>query len=311
MSKLSLFCRTATAFSRTGEVDEHAMRGYLARFIDARIGVVPGSSGSGEGFALSPAELKKVFEICVAECRGKIQVNGNPPEQHTAKATKELAQIAIDAKVDAVTLFPLAGWHGMKPTELELTGYYDDCLSAIKHPVALAINPIVGHSPKASLVADIIKRYPQIESAILVGMPDAYFVELKALVSRNIAWFAPLNGSLNWLNLGANGLYATEANLIPKTFRAYVDAYEKGDVEGVGRAYTAIKRVNAHTSKWTHSNVRIIKMFMRAFKLPGGEGGIREPYRIPPADEMKKFVDGLLALGIPEIDDQARAAGLK
>ena len=48
---------------------------------------------------------------------------------------------------------------------------------------------------------------------------------------------------------------------------------------------------------------------MKAFKLPGGEGGVREPYRMPPDAEIKTFIEGLIKLGLPEIEEQARASG--
>jgi len=52
-------------------------------------------------------------------------------------------------------------------------------------------------------------------------------------------------------------------------------------------------------------------MAMRIFKLPGWQGGLREPYRMPPDEEVQRFQDGLLRLGLPEIEEQARAAGLE
>ena len=54
-----------------------------------------------------------------------------------------------------------------------------------------------------------------------------------------------------------------------------------------------------------------LKMAMRVLKIPGWEGGLREPYRMPPDEEVQKFADGLLRLGLREIDEQARAAGLE
>jgi hypothetical protein len=44
--------------------------------------------------------------------------------------------------------------------------------------------------------------------------------------------------------------------------------------------------------------------------LPGWEGGMREPCRMPTDEVMKKFAEGLLRLGVPEIDEMARAAGV-
>ena len=147
-----------------------------------------------------------------------------------------MAMLAVEAGVDMVTIFPVSGGHGMKPTDLELAAYYDEVLSAIRHPIALAVNPIVGYTPKATLIADLCKRYRQIESVILVGMSDSYFIQLKGMVSRDLDYYAPFNNSLNWFNLGAAGIYATEANLLPKTYRRYMNLYEQGNLAEVTAA---------------------------------------------------------------------------
>ena len=47
---------------------------------------------------------------------------------------------------------------------------------------------------------------------------------------------------------------------------------------------------------------------MKVLKLPGWEGGLRKPYLMPADDVVRSFADGLLRLGIPEIDEMARAA---
>lgn len=310
MPNISLMCRSATPFNRAGELDEAGFRAFLQRFIDSRIGVVLGSSGTGEGYALTPAELRRVFEIGKEECAGKVTVYGNPPEQHTARMTLELAAIAMAAKVDVITVFALAGWHGMRPSDAELRCYYDTVLGGIRYPVSLAVNPLVGYTPKVSIVADICRRHTQVESVILTGVPDSYFIELKEMVGRNIDYFSPLTGSLNMLALGTVGLFAAEANALPRTYRRYVDAYEQGRVDELATAYAEIKRFLHCVSPWGHANARWVKMFMKSFKLPGGEGGLREPYRLPPPEELEKFKNGLLRLGVPEVDEQARAAGL-
>src|SRR6516164_9624516 len=114
MSEIDFICRTATPFGLDGSLDESGLRTFLQRFIENRIGVVLGSSGTGEGYSLRPEELRRLFEIGVEECRGKVPVYANPPDQHTARITNELAEIAIGAGVDRLIVFPLAGWHGMK-----------------------------------------------------------------------------------------------------------------------------------------------------------------------------------------------------
>jgi hypothetical protein len=51
-------------------------------------------------------------------------------------------------------------------------------------------------------------------------------------------------------------------------------------------------------------------MFMKAFKLPGGEGKLPDPYLGYSDAEAAHFAKGILELNVPEISEMARAAGL-
>src|SRR5690242_10640382 len=105
MLVLDLICRVATTFDAEGRLDEDAFRQYLQRFVDNKIGVYLASGGSGEGHALTLDELRHVYTIGVAVCRGKVPVYANPPEQHTAEATLEHSLIAVDAGVELVNVY--------------------------------------------------------------------------------------------------------------------------------------------------------------------------------------------------------------
>jgi 4-hydroxy-tetrahydrodipicolinate synthase len=306
---IPLLCRTATTFSKSGALDEDALRLYLQRFIDAKLGVYLGSGGTGEGHTLSIDELRRVYQIGVETCKGKVPVYANPPEQYTARATREHNQLAVDCGVEVVNIYALAGLHSMRPTEMELAAYYNDVLSAIKHPVALAAQPLVGYSVKPEMIADLCRRYPQVVAVNLTGVSDLYFLQLKALISRDVAYYVPITASMHTLGFGATGLLATEANIIPKTYRRYLDLYEQKKFDELGYVYADIKRYLDYTSRWNPGPTRWVKMAMKAFKLPGGEGGVREPYRMPPDAEIQKFIEGLIQLGLPEIEEQARASG--
>lgn len=309
MPKLRLFCRVATTFARSGALDEDAFRRYLQRFVDAGIGVYLASAGSGEGNALTEDELRRVYRIGVEVCKGKVGANANPPETQTVRATREHLARAIESGVEMVNIYGPTGWHGFRPTDSEFVAFFDDLLGEIRHPVALAPNPTMGYTPKAALIADICNRYSQVAAVNLVGLNDDYFMSLKAMVEREVEYYVPLTGSLNTLALGAAGVIGGEFNILPKTFRRYVDCYEAGDLCGAGEAYAEIKRFTRYVAPWNSASPRWIKMAMKVLGLPGAEGGLREPYRMPEPAELRRFRDGLLRLGIPEIDALAAAAG--
>ena len=307
---LALLSRAATTFNVRGEFDEDAERRFLQRYIDAGLGVFMGSGGSGEGHALTFDELRRVYACGVAACKGRIPVWANPPEQYTARQTIEHSRLAAEAGCEVVNVYGLAGLHAMKPTEYELTAYYDDVLKALKFPIALAAQPLVGYSIRPELLADVCNRYHQVVAVNLTGVNDGYFLRLKDALRRDVGLYVPITSAAYTLGLGATGLLATEANILPKTYRRFIDGYESQDLAAMATAYGEIQRFLSYVAKWGSGPTRWIKMCLRVLKLPGGEGGVREPYRMPPDDELASFTDGLLKLDVPEIIEQARAAGL-
>ncbi len=311
MPDLTCLCRNATTFTKAGALDEDAFRQFLQRFVDAGLGVYLASAGSGEGHALKWDELRRVYEIGVEVCKGKVQVNANPPEQQTARLAREHTLLAVESKVDVVNVYGPASWHGFRPTDQEYMAYYDNVLTGISHPIAIAPNPIIGYTPTPTAITDVCRKHRQIVAVNLSGVGIDYFIELKKLMPRpDIEIYAPFPDSFNMLQLGATGLVSMEGNIIPKTFRRYLDCYEQQQFKEMASIYADISRFIRYMRPWHSSAPRWLKMTMKVLKLPGGEGGLREPYYMPPDAEVQKFANGLLRLGLPEIEEQARAAGL-
>ena len=308
MSNISLLCRNATALNEDGSIDEDAYRQFLQRFVDAKIGVYLASAGSAEGGAMTADELLRLYTIGVEVCKGKVQVNGNPPEKPTVRETLEHIRIAIKGGVEIVNVYGPPGWHAFRPTDEEYAGFFDELLREVKHPVAIAPNPTIGYSPKPALIADICHRHHQIVAVNLVNQDDDYFIELKDRLERDLDLNVPIDGSLGMLLLGAQGVIGGELNMLPKTYRRYLDLYENGQLAEAAQVYADLKRFNRYVVPWRGAHPRWIKMMMKVFRIPGW--GIRRPYRMPPDAELQKFLDGLLRLRIPEIDELEKAAGM-
>lgn len=307
MSHLDFFCMSVTPFSKTGEVSEEVFHEFLDRMIDAKIGVFLGSGGAGEGHALTTAELHHVYRSAAAYCKGKIPVHANLPEQHTASATCEQAQIAIESGVEVVHLYTLEGRHGMRPTEMEVDAYLDAVLSAVNFPTAIAVSPsVLGYTPSADVIARACRKHLHVKTVRLHNVPDTYLIDLKSKIDRDMSYYFQFScGNFNPLAVGVNALFAVEANVIPKTCRAFLDCYEQGDRDGMMRAFIDLRRLDQYNQKWLPGSARPLKMAIRALKLPGWEGGLRAPYLMPTDVEMELYARGLFALGIQEIVDHA------
>ena len=304
MAQLSCLCRTATTFKPAGELDEDALRQFLARMVDARVGVYLASAGSGESHSMTRDEIRRVYEIGVEVCKGKVQVNANPPEQHSARATREQTMLAVESGVETVNVYGPASWHGFKPNELEYFAYYDDVLAGIHHPLAIAPNPVIGYTPTPDAIAKVCDKYHQITAVNLSGVGTDYFIQLKAALKRSdVEIYVASPDSFFTMALGATGMISMEANILPKTFRAYLDYFSAGEYDKMAPIYSDISRFILYVRKWQSSTPRWLKMAMKILALPGGEGGPREPYRMLPEPEVENFAKGLAQLNIPELNE--------
>jgi dihydrodipicolinate synthase/N-acetylneuraminate lyase len=310
-ARVTILNRNCTMFTTTKELDEVAYRESLQPFIENRIALFVNSGGSGEANALTRTEVKRIYQIAVEVCKGKIPVMANMPEVRTVIEAIDWSGMAVECGVDVVNMYGPATLHGFRPNAYELNAYFDEVLRTIKAPVLLAPNPIQGYLPSAALIADVANRHTQVVGVNLVGITgDTYFLELRELLKRDLDLNVPLPGSLQSLTMGARGLICNLTNVIPKTVRQYVDLYEAGRYVEMSNVYADLERFSRYVETENWRGPRWQKMALKVLRLPGGEGGLRPPFQMPPADELQRFTAGLLKLGIPEIDALAKSAGL-
>jgi dihydrodipicolinate synthase/N-acetylneuraminate lyase len=311
----NLTCRAATTFTPSGEFDEDAFRQFLQRFIDNNIGIYLASGGSGEGCSMTLAEFHRVCQVGAEVCKGRIMVGANQPETHTPRAALEYARLGIDAGMDIINIFGPAAWHGYKATDAEYYNYFHRILTEVKHPVALCPNPTLGYPISPTVIARLCNTFPQVSALNLSGIytgtkGDMFFITLLDELDHEVPIYVTFPGSVNLLDMGAAGIVPAQANIIPETFRQYMDLYDAKKPDELARVYADMQRVTDFVAPWNTAGPRWIKMWLRVFKQPGGEGGLREPYLMPEDAEMARFTEGVLKLDVPEVNKLARAAGL-
>jgi dihydrodipicolinate synthase/N-acetylneuraminate lyase len=308
----SYICRNVTTFNGKGEFDESAFGRFLERFIQPRIGFYVASSGSGLGQALHKDDLARIYRTAVAVGKGKVQVGANIPEQYTSRLSIEHAKLAADANVDIINIYGPDGRHGFRPTDDEYRIYFDRILAEIKYPISLCPNPTLGYLPKPSVIAGIANTHTQVQNVILTGIKgdDLYFFNLMNALKRDVDVYVTESGSLNMLSMGAAGLAGNLANFIPSTYRSYLDLVAASRIEEAGVVYARIRQLMQYVAQWTGGAPRWHLMFMKAFKLPGGDGKLPDPYLGYGDAEVARFAKGILEFNVPEISEMARTAGL-
>jgi len=286
----TMYCMVGTPFTDDGKVDEAAYRLVLRRMVEANNGVYLGSGGAGEGHVLTPKELQRLYEIGVQECKGKVPTAANPREPRSAAAIIEVANLAIKAGVELVQIYPLDGGHGMRPSLQEQESYYRSCFEALKgHPLTISIHAAVGYMAPASLIIKMVNEYKDIQEITFMGPTLAYYQEVMDAVNRKVGSNVGMNQPIQGLLLGATGVMEAESNIAPRTCRRLIDRLLKKDLDGVHETWRDIVRMQAIFSKWSPSTARYVKMGWKVLGLPGGNGYLREPYRLPPQAELDQM----------------------
>jgi dihydrodipicolinate synthase/N-acetylneuraminate lyase len=270
-------CMSQTPFTADNKLDEDGFRLHLRRMAEAGVAVYLASPGSGEGHALTDDELRRVYQIGVEECKGKVPVYANPPEARTGAQMAGRIRTAVDAGVDEVQIYPVDNGHGMKPTYAEQDVYYRDLLDGFDYPTAISVTTMANHITPILLLTALCKDYPQI-------------------VTLNI---------IDGLALGIQGALLGHANLVPNLCRSVFDSFTASDTARFSAAYTDLIRLNRIVERWG-TNPRWIKMGMKILGLPGcGDGRVRKPYLFPPAEDMADMAKAFDAMGLRELEAAA------
>jgi 4-hydroxy-tetrahydrodipicolinate synthase len=298
-----------TPFREDGLIDLDAYAELLDRLCRANIGAYLGSGGAGEGHALTLDELRDLYQVGVATCKGRVPVAANPREPRTAHQMLELATIAADAGVDIVQLYSLDAGHGMKPTPAELERYYTFLLDRLDYPVAISVHAGYPYYVPPSFIASLCSRYEQVKDVNVI-MPMAYFLELSEELSdlgRSVRLYTSVVTMVEGLLAGSYGCQAAEPNLIPFTFRRLVDAILTSDMETASRTYPFVYDVARTVQRWAPSTARWLKMGMKVLNLPGGDGGLREPYVLPGQADLDDMAEAFRRLRVADVEAESEA----
>lgn len=298
-------CRIGTTWTPTGEFDERAYAAFLERYIECDIGLLLASQI--DGYSVSPSETLRIYRAGVSACRGRVTVGASGVEENTAAATIERAKVAVESGLDFVTIYGPAGWHGYRPSDDEYLAFHDHVFSEIKHPSALCPNPVLGYLPAPELIARVVSKHRQVEAIILTGSPgEMYFFDIRDLLAPEVRIYVHWRNSMASLALKPTGLAGT--SFLPRTTRRYLDLFEAGQIEEAARSYLDLVRFERAGTPWHMRSM--MAMPLKAFKLAGKDGAVRDPYVPVPEADIARYLSAVLSLNIPEVTELATEAGL-
>jgi 4-hydroxy-tetrahydrodipicolinate synthase len=274
----STFVVSITPFRADGALDEVGLRGHLARQRDAGVGVYLAGSGSGEGYALTPDETRRVLEIGVEVLGGHVPVRAMGVEPRTAHDAVALARVAADVGVDAFQLYSLDQGHGNRPTPAELDRYVRTVLDAVDLPVVLSTHQSVGYLLPVELLASILDGGGPVMGVNCSTADVTYLLRVVEAVDgrADVHVGGPLH-ALTVLGLGGQGFLSSDANLAPRLCASVVEAARRGDLTALHDAYAELMRLYTVTREL--GGITATKAVLDLLGLPGG--GPPRPPRCP------------------------------
>jgi len=217
-----------TPFQENGDLDQQALRELTHFLIDNGVDSLFPAGSTGEGWALSPAERKRVFQIVIEEARGRVPVYGGTGAI-TTRAAIELTKMAEEVGCDAVIM--ITPFY-IVPTQDELYDHY----VAIARAVGIGVIPY--NNPNravAALSPELVSRLSRVPN--LVGLKDSggnLGLTLR-FITETKPGFAVLQGRDDMfypsLALGVDGVVACVANIAPALTVELYSAFMAGDHE--------------------------------------------------------------------------------
>jgi 4-hydroxy-tetrahydrodipicolinate synthase len=280
-----------TPFTRSGELDEAAVRRLGRRQIDAGIHFLAPCGTTGENPTLSAAERLRIIEILADEAGGTVPILAGAGGYNT----KEVVELARDLTKAGANGFLSVTPYYNKPTQEGLYQHY----RAIAESTAL---PIVVYNVPARTGVNVevatLVRLAAIPNIIGVKEASGNMQQMCEVCRAVPAEFLVLCGddamALPLMAVGGRGVISVLSNEVPAEVARMVEAAERNDFEAARSVHH--RMMPLMLANFVESNPGPVKAAMAAMGL------VEEVYRLPlvaPKPESKeKIVRTLKDLGL-------------
>ena len=283
-----------TPFTKTGAVDEAAVRRLARRQVDAGIHFLVPCGTTGETPTLTGDERRRIVEICVEEARGRALVLAGAGGYDTREIIHAAAEMQ---KAGASGLLSVTPYYN-RPTPEGLYAHYKAIADST--PLPIVVYNVPGRTGCNVDPATLLKL-----SSIptIVGVKEASGnVTQMAEICRNMpADFLVLSGddalTLPLMAIGGRGIISVASNEVPAEMVQMVEAAERGDFKAARHWHDKllpIMQVN-----FVESSPGPVKFAMAAMGL------CEEVFRLPMVSPRQSSKDKVLAvlkdMGMPVV----------
>jgi 4-hydroxy-tetrahydrodipicolinate synthase len=280
-----------TPFTKSGEVDEAAVRTLARRQIEGGVHFLSPCGTTGENPTLTDAERLRIVELVVAEAGGRVPVLAGAGGYSTREVV-DLAQ-AFE-KIGVAGLLSVTPYYN-KPTQEGLYQHYRAIADATSLPVVVYNVP--GRTATNIETATLV-RLAEIPNIVGVKEASGNMSQVCDICRAVPPDFIVLSGddvmTVPLMAVGGRGVVSVASNEVPAEMVQMVEAAERDDFPAARALHTRLMplmQVN-----FLESNPIPVKSAMASMGL------LEERYRLPivppRAESKEKIVKTLKALGL-------------
>jgi 4-hydroxy-tetrahydrodipicolinate synthase len=275
-----------TPFTKSGEMDEQAVRRLGRRQIDNGTHFLVPIGTTGENPTLEARERVRMVEILVDEAKGQVPVLAGCGGYNT----KEIVHLAKEMqKAGADGLLSVTPYYN-KPTQEGIVQHFKAIADAT--PLPIVLYNIAGRTG-VNIETPTVARLAQVPNIVGVKEASGSLSQMCDVLRSVPPEFLVLSGddalTLPLMAVGGRGVISVVSNEIPKEMSQMVQAAERNDFAAARAIHNRI--IGLMQINFVEGNPGPVKYAMAAMGL------LEEVYRLPivsPKPESKAKIDAVL-----------------
>jgi len=230
-----------TPFTRTGEVDEQALRALIDWQIAEGIHFLVPCGSTGEAATLSPEEHRRVVEITVEQAGGRVPVIAGAGSNDTRKAIAFSLEMQAAGATHLLHVSPMYN----KPPQRGIIAHFTAIADAVDLPIVMYNVP-----GRTASNMDAETTLKLAEHARLVAVKEASgdMAQIGRIIRDRPEGFAVLSGddalTVGIMAAGGDGVISVTSNATPRLVARITECVRAGKV-------SEAREIEARLADWT------------------------------------------------------------
>lgn len=232
-----------TPFTASGEIDEAALRRFVAWQVEEGIDYLVPCGSTGEAATMTADEQRRVVEITVEEVAGRIPVIAGAGSNDTARAIVTSHMMRDAGATHLLHVSPAYN----KPPQRGIVAHFSAIADAVDIPIVLYNVP--GRTG-SNVAAETTLELAEHENIVAVKEASGNLVQITEIIRHRPHNFAVLSGddtlTLAVMAAGGDGVTSVTSNATPALVAQLCAAAHRGD-------YDDARAIDSRLAPWTHA----------------------------------------------------------